>query len=136
MTMRDFLTAVVEDKLNDEMLDYAREAIKKLDARNEKRRNTESKTAKANAPIKAEILAYVEGSHPAIASEIAKALNITTQKASALCRQLVDEGTLVSGETKIPKKGKVKAYTLPTESGEVDGDEVAVEVELEEEEDE
>ena len=46
------------------------------------------------------------------ASDIGVALEITTQKASALCRQLTEGGVLVATEVKVPKKGKVKAYSI------------------------
>ena len=47
-----------------------------------------------------------------IASEIAVALEISTQKTSALCRQLVENGTLNAEDVKVKGKGKVKGYTL------------------------
>lgn len=119
MTMREFFKAVVVANISEEMNAKATEEIAKLDKKNEKRSSKPSKVALANEPIKAKIVEYVTSKGRSIASEIAEGLDITTQKASALCRQLVEAGVLVSGETKIPKKGKVKFYALagsePTE---------------------
>ena len=47
-----------------------------------------------------------------VASAIAEKVEISTQKASALCRQLVESGKLSVEEVKIPKKGKQKAYRI------------------------
>jgi hypothetical protein len=49
------------------------------------------------------------------APEIAVAVGVSTQKASALAKQLVESGKLVQSEIKVPKKGKMKAYSIATE---------------------
>lgn len=115
MTNREFFTAVSTSSVNDEIKAFALDAIAKLDARNEKRASTPSKTAVANEPIKVAILAYVGEHANAIAVDIATACEISTQKASALCVQLVNEGKLTANEVKVAKKGKVKGYTLAVE---------------------
>jgi hypothetical protein len=51
MTNRDFYNAVINANINEEMTQFATDAIAKLDARNAKRANTESKTQIANKPI-------------------------------------------------------------------------------------
>lgn len=113
MTNREFFNAIASsENLSAELVEFATNAIAKIDARNAKRASTPSKTAIANEPIKSAIVAYLGTHNGAVASEIATECEISTQKASALCRQLVEDGTLVSGEIKVPKKGKVKAYSL------------------------
>ena len=47
-----------------------------------------------------------------VASAIAEKVEISTQKASALCRQLVESNKLKVEEVKIPRKGKQKAYSI------------------------
>ena len=108
MTNREFFTAVMNGELNDEVKAHAEESIAKLDARNAKRKGEESKRAKENAPIKEAILKVLT-SEPKTASEIATEVGISTQKASALLRQI--EGLSVT-EVKVPKKGKCKGYAL------------------------
>lgn len=113
MTKREFFEAVIANVENEDLVLFAEKEIEKMNERNAKRKNTPSKTAIANEPIKAHIVEFLtnnEGSH--IASEIANAVEISTQKASALCRQLVEVGTLVVEEVKVKGKGKVKAYSL------------------------
>lgn len=114
MTNREFFEAVRSNPtLSAELRDFAAAAIDKLDKRNSDRKSHPSKTAIANEPIKTAIFDYLnkEG-FVATAADVAANCDITTQKASALLRQLVESGVLKSAEVKIPKKGKVKAYSV------------------------
>ena len=112
MTTREFLNTVITSAINDEMTEKAQALLAALDKKNEQRKSKPSKVAVANEPIKASIVAFITANGQKVSSEIAEGLNISTQKASALCRQLVEDGVLKSEEVKVPKKGKVKAYTI------------------------
>lgn len=113
MTNREFFTAIASNAtLPAELVEFAIEAITKLDKRNASRSSKPSKTAIANEPIKASIVEYVTAHADALASDIAVACEISTQKASALCVQMVKGKILTVCEVKVPKKGKVKAYSL------------------------
>ena len=113
MTNREFFTAIVSNPtLSAELVEFATEAIAKLDKRNASRSSKPSKASLANAPIKASIVEYVTAHANALASDIAVACEISTQKASALCVQMVKDNVLTVCEVKVPKKGKVKAYSL------------------------
>ena len=112
MTQREFFTAVTESDVAQELKDYATAQQEKLDKRNASRSSKPSKTAIANEPIKASIAEYVTAHANAIASDIAEACVISTQKASALCGQMVRDNILTACMVKIPKKGKVRAYSL------------------------
>lgn len=126
MTNREFLTAIAKSSLSDELTTYAAEQIAKLDMRNAARREKQSskpsKTAIENEPIKASIMEFLSAqSEPMIAADIAENVKITTAKASSLLRQLCDAGKIVKSEVKIPKKGKVKAYSISmTDTAEVE----------------
>ena len=112
MTTREFLNAVITlaDSTNEiEIKNKAEGLITALDAKNAKRAEKPSKTAVANEPIKAAILEYFKA---ADGVHIAADVNITPQKASALLRQMVESGILKAEEVKVPKKGKVKGYSL------------------------
>lgn len=113
MTNRDFLTAIINGKITANEIDFANAELAKLDKRNAKRRNTLTKEQKANEGVKVEIMAYITEHANAVASEIATACGISTQKASALCRQLVESGAIVTEEVKVKGKGKVKGYSVP-----------------------
>ena len=106
MTKREFFEAVIEKVEDAELKLFAEKEIEKMNERNAKRKNTPSKTAIANEPIKAQIVEAL-GKEPKTASEIAELVGITTQKASALLRQI--EGLTVT-EVKVKGKGKVKGY--------------------------
>ena len=130
MTNREFLTAVANSSLSDELTTYAAEQIVKLDMRNaarkEKQSSKPSKTAIENEPIKASIMEFLSAqSEPMIAADIAENVSITTAKASSLLRQLVNDGKVVKSEVKIPKKGKVNGYSISmTDAVEVEYTEV------------
>ena len=117
MTNREFLTAIANSSLSDDLTTYAAEQIVKLDMRNaarkEKQSSKPSKTAIENEPIKASIMEFLSTqSEPMIAADIAENLKITTAKASSLLTQLVKSGKVVKSEVKIPKKGKTAAYAV------------------------
>ena len=118
-TQREFLKGIKAGAtITAEQEAFATALIGKLDKRNEKRKATPSKTAIANEPIKADIVKLLTEKGVGIAASVAADLGITTQKASALLRQLTEEGVLVADEVKIPKKGKVKAYKIKPELAE------------------
>ena len=108
MTNREFFNAVIANEITEEVIAHATESIAKLDERNAKRASKPSKTQKENESIKTSILAVLT-TEPKVASEVAELVGISTQKASALLRQI--EGLEVS-EVKVPKRGKMKGYAL------------------------
>lgn len=108
MTKREFFEAVIASVENTELVEFAQSELTKMDERNAKRKNTPSKTAVANEPIKEAIVSILT-SEPLTASEVAEKVEISTQKASALLRQI--EGLTVT-EVKVKGKGKVKGYAL------------------------
>lgn len=111
MTQREFYNAVIADTKNADLAQFAVEALEKMDARNAKRAEKPSKKSVENEPIKAAIVEFLaEGSH--LASEIASGCDISTSKASALCRQLVASGTLTVCDVKVKGKGTQKSYSL------------------------
>ena len=112
MTNREFYTAILNTEgINDDLKAYAQGEIDKLNARNDKRKTTLTKEQVANEGIKTNILAHLAKA-PAVASEIATAVGVSTQKASALCKLLVNEGKVTVADIKVKNKGAVKQYTL------------------------
>ena len=111
MTNREFLNAVsVCENCSEEVREYAKAAIAKLDATNEARKNKPSKKATENAPIMEQIVNEILTSEAQTASAIAEAAGISVQKASALLRQLAADGKATMTEVKVPKRGVQKAY--------------------------
>lgn len=112
MTARAFFNAVIGGKVGEAEVAYAREALGKLDEKNEKRKNTKTKTQVANDEVMNKIVAYIKENGSQVASALGTALGISTQKASALCKILVDGGELTVADKKIKGKGSVKEYSL------------------------
>ena len=118
MTKREFLNEVIAviDGTSEvnvlELKEFAKAEIVKLDERNASRSSKPTKAQIENEPIKEKILEVLSTGERMVASAIAEKVEISTQKASALCRQLVESGKLSVEEVKIPKKGKQKAYRI------------------------
>lgn len=113
MTEREFLTKVLAiEGISKELSDYATEGIAKLDARNDKRKNTQTKTQKENEGVMTAIVDHLTANGADVASAIATAVGVSTQKASALCGLLVKNGTLTVTDIKVKGKGTVKQYAV------------------------
>ena len=108
MTTREFFTAVANGTITEKEIDFAKSSIVKLDERNAKRAAKPSKKAVENEPLKAEIKKVLTA-QPQTASVIAEKVNLSTQKVSALLRQM--EGVAVV-DVKVPKKGTQKGYSI------------------------
>lgn len=117
MTNREFLNAVIALSASEEITEHAKAMIASIDKRNAARTSKPSKTQLENAPIKEVILGVIAEMNAEVsASELHERLNISVQKASSLCRQLVEEGKLSKGERKEKGKGLVKVYSLAEDS--------------------
>lgn len=126
MTKREFFNEVIAviDGTSEvnvlELKEFAKAEIVKLDERNASRSSKPTKTQIENEPIKEKILEVLSTGERMVASAIAERLEISTQKASALCRQLVESKQLKVEDVKIPKKGKQKAYMVNAAANEED----------------
>ena len=107
MTNREFFENVIANMEDEKMVEKAKSLLDALDRRNAKRAERPSKTALANEPIKAEI-AKILTNEPMLASEIAQKIEISTQKASALLRQMNVNVT----DVKVKGKGTQKGYFI------------------------
>ena len=115
MTNREFFTNIANGTITETEKEFALSAIAKLDATNEKRKNkTSPKEAEKQAAdaVVREQIAGVLTADPQTASDIATAVGISTQKASAQLRKLVADGVAVATDIKVPKKGTCKGYSL------------------------
>ena len=130
MTKREFLNEVIAviDGTSEvnvlELKEFAKAEIVKLDERNANRSSKPTKTQIENEPIKEKILEVLSTGEKMVASAIAERLEISTQKASALCRQLVESKKLKVEDVKIPKKGKQKAYMVNAAANEEDAEQL------------
>ena len=116
ITLRQYHEAVISGNITDAIIAKARAEIAKLDATNAKRAEKAAEKAKENDPIKNAIYNLLVENGAMVASEIGAALTtpeaeITTSKASSMCRQMVEERRLTVEDIKVKGKGKVKQYT-------------------------
>ena len=113
MTKREFYTAIMNGEIDEQVKLFASEELEKMDAANEKRRNTLSKKAQENLPLLQKITDEILTDEPKTATDVAAVLEVSVQKASGLLRRLVEEGKAVKVDVKIKGKGTQKGYTLP-----------------------
>ena len=111
MTKREFMTAIVNGEMTDELKAFAAAEIEKMDAANEARKAKVSKKAAENAPLMDKIYNDIlDEEEPETATTVGEMLEVSTQKASALLRKMVEEGRAVKVDVKVPKKGIQKGY--------------------------
>ena len=109
MTTREFYTAVVEANINEELSTKAQELIAALDAKNEKRKTTETKEQK-EAAARRELVRNFFLSHPDTPftrDSIAEELSISAGQVSAAAKILVADGIITKAEAKVGKAKKV-----------------------------
>ena len=111
MTKRDFYVALTNGTMNDEIKAFAAEQIVKMDNTNLARRNKLSKKQLENEGVKGEILTHL-GAEAKTATIVGEEMEISTQKASALLRQLVAEGKASVIDVKVTGKGIQKGYIV------------------------
>lgn len=117
MTTREFFNKVISGVIDEETKAYAASAIKKMDEQNEKRKSMPSKTAVANAPMKAAILSILEKEeHPITSSAFFASHPVdgvhTVNKVSSLLVDLLEEGKVVREKISVKGKGKQYAYSI------------------------
>lgn len=113
MTRRDFLNAVINGEFSENVVGFATAELEKLDAQNEKRRTTLTAKQKENEELMVRIEQEVLTKEPMTASEVGAAMEISTQKASALLKKLADGGKVEVTSVKRPgTKSTAKAYSL------------------------
>lgn len=117
MTYREFYTKVSEvEGIAPELVEFATKAIEALNRKNENRKNGTSKSAVETKALRDNIVEYMKQDTEKIytAVEIAKALNVTTQKITGNMKQMCESG-VVSVQDYSPtgkKKDTVKGYTI------------------------
>lgn len=114
---REFLEAVIEANVNEEMNEYAQKEIENLDALNVKRREkaAEKRAEKEveKAPIRQAIVDVMTAEPQTASSLIAAAgLDIKPQSIPSLLKGLVEDGTVVKCDVKVKGKGTQKGYAL------------------------
>lgn len=103
---------VIADTTNETIADFARSEIEKMDRKNELAKSRKSKKSAENEPIKEKIYSILNSDEVTTASVVAEKVEISTQKASALLRQMVEDGRITVEDVKVKGKGKQKGYKV------------------------
>lgn len=112
MTTREFLNAVIEGKVDASVIDKAKSMLVSLDARNEKRKSTESKEKKEAAARRELVLNFLTENEGAFTREqIAEAVGFEPSKVTGACTALVKEGLVSKSKVKVDKTEKM-AYSV------------------------
>lgn len=127
MTTREFLNDVISvcalftdqpaDCVNiEELSTKASELLSALDARNEKRKTTDSKEKREARERVQTVLNFLcdHQGEPFTRDDIASATGLSVGQVTAACQPIVADGTIIRAETKVGKARKV-AYTYPVE---------------------
>jgi predicted transcriptional regulator len=112
MTIREFYNEVINANINEDMTNKATELLAALDARNEKRKGTESKEKKEAAERRDVVLEFLKTHEGAFTrDQIAFEVDMDPAKVSGACTALVKSGLVAKSEIKVEKSRKV-AYSI------------------------
>lgn len=112
MTQRDFFKGIQNGgTITDEMIEHATAELEKLDERAEKRKNYRTPAQKENDDIKEKILECFVDCPEMTGKEVAEKMAISTQKANALLKQLVNENNLIVTQVANGKR-LINSYSL------------------------
>lgn len=111
MTKKEFYNAVIAGTVSAEMVEFAQKELDTMNASSQKRAlAAEAKNAEGFALIR-EYFSAKDGAQ-ALTSEVAENVGMTTSKASALLRKMVENGELIAEDVKVSGKGTRKAYRI------------------------
>ena len=112
MTIREFYNEVINANINDDLTAKATELVAALDARNEKRKGTESKEKKEAAERRNAVLEFLKSHEGAFTrDQISFEIDMDPAKVTGACTTLIKEGLVVKSEVKVEKSRKV-AYSI------------------------
>lgn len=112
MTQKEFFESIMSGgTITDEMIEHATVELGKLVERAEKRKNYRTPAQKENDDIKEKILECFVDCPEMTGKEVAEKVAISTQKANALLRQLVNENNLIVTQVANGKR-LINSYSL------------------------
>ena len=112
MTIREFYNEVINANVSEDMTNKATELLAALDARNEKRKGTESKEKKEAAERRNAVLEFLKTHEGAFTrDQISFEIGMDPAKVTGACTALIKEGLVTKSEVKVEKSRKV-AYSI------------------------
>lgn len=114
MTKKEAYRAVIDGNITAEVLDYFTIELQKMEEKDRARKSTLTQQQIENERIKEQILTFfLENPGPHFVDEIVPFVQISRQKCSVLCNQLIKSGKLSQKDETVKGKGKRKLYFLP-----------------------
>lgn len=110
MTKREFMEAIAAGTMTEEAMQFATDELKKMDEAAKKRLEKAAEKKAELEPIMDKIYEDILGDEPVTATVIGERLEISTQKASAIMRKMVEAGKATKTDIKVQKR-TVKGYT-------------------------
>ena len=116
MTTREYFQTVLDAHISEDMDKASVELISKLDARNEKRKSSDSKAKRETADRRSAVLDffYSHTDTPFTRDAIAEAVNLTPAQVTAACKALILDQMIIRSEAKFDKAKRI-VYTMPHE---------------------
>ena len=113
MTNREFYQSVINANISEDATIKATELLSALDARNEKRKSTESKEKKEVLARRESVLAFFKANPNEVFTRdaVAESIGLTPAQVTAACKPLILDNILVRSEVKADK-GKRIVYSL------------------------
>ena len=112
MTTREFYTAVINGSITEDVTSKAVELLAALDARNEKRKSTDTKEKKEAAARRELVFGFLkEQTEPMTRDQIAEGTGLEPSKVTGACSALVKAELVTKSEVKVDKARKV-AYSI------------------------
>lgn len=117
MTRRERLELIIRGELTEELINECKEELKKLNERSAaaNQKAKESEQYKANKVYEERVYEFLKGlEEPVQVGEILAevAPELTRQRMTAICTNLVREGRIRAVEIKVKGKGKRRAYVV------------------------
>ena len=109
MTTREFYLSVISGNVTDVTIEKAHELLTALDARNEKRKSTDSKEKRESAERRNIVLSFLSNHKGECFTrdQIAFGVDLDPAKVTGACTALVKDGLAVKSEIKVEKSRKV-----------------------------
>ena len=128
MTNREFYEAIVKAEINEEITEFAKAGIAKLDATKEARKASAAEKSAAKeaekAPIRNAIMAVMTAEPKTATMLIEEAgVEIKPQAIPSLLKAAVEAGEVIKTDVKIKGKGKQRGYMLAADMDGVDAEE-------------
>lgn len=110
MTTREFLESVISANISDDLNSKAQDMISALDAKNEKRKSSDSKSKREASARREAVHAYLTPT-PVFAEPIAEALGLSVGQVRSALSSLVRDGLAIRSTVKDGKSRKM-AYSI------------------------